>query len=197
GRSPVTIDLGPESRELPGQEVRFAPRTFSTVEYRIDATNVGRQASYIGYSAVGLAELRVGDERVDEVVRLPRDLPIDADHALTVLLTRARSDPVPPRTDEEPAMTRLLSLPVARTFSIAGIARLSASVPDDVVNSVVGERGPVVRASAHLPGDLRARGSAALDGDPTTAWVTNLGPPEGQWLELDPCGPITVDRLRP
>ena len=71
--------------------------------------------------------------------------------------------------------------------------RLATAAPDDVLDTVLGvpaaEAGGItVRASQHLPGDVRARGSSAFDGDPTTAWNTAFGDSVGQWLEVQSPG---------
>ncbi len=55
--------------------------------------------------------------------------------------------------------------------------------------------GITVLASQHLPGDVMARGSSAFDGDPTTAWNTAFGQPQGQWVEVHTAQPVTFDHL--
>ena len=197
---PLTVDLTDASRQLPGQRIDFGRRVVRKLEIRVDATNTGTRDSYIGLSAVGLAEVGIGDVHVDEVVRLPTDLLATAgsrspDHRLTILLARARSAQLPPRSDEELALARTFTLPTARTFSLAGTARVSANADDANVDRTLGAEGVRASSSGRLPGDLRARPSLALDGDPTTFWSSGLGQTDGTWLAYDLPAPVTVDHL--
>jgi arabinofuranan 3-O-arabinosyltransferase len=199
GKDVVDVDLGEPSRHADGEVLRFPSRTFRTIEFEILATDAGRRPVYDGLSGVGLAELDVAGARVDEVLRLPTDLLAhagDADRSLTVVLTRQRSNPGDPnRSDEEPALKRTFSLPSARTFTVGGTARISPVAADDAVDRLTGVTGVVARSDARLPGDLGARASAAVDGDPDTAWSTGLGDQVGHWLEVETPAPVTVDHL--
>ena len=125
----VPVTLGPSSRVATGQTVTFPGRTFQRLSVVIDATNYGPRADFSGVSGVGFAEVRIGAERVDEVVRLPtRPLSSLAgaaslDHRLVVLLSRSRANPGEPyKRDEETAMSRSFTLPAGRSFSLAGTA---------------------------------------------------------------------------
>ncbi len=205
----VDVVLGPESSTPEGQIVNFSPRTFRRLDFEIRATDAGRYPKYDGYSGVGLAELDVSGVRVDEVVRLPTSLLERAGarasaHPLVVLLSRQRANPGDPaRGDEEPAMARTFSLPAPRRFdALTGTARLAATLPDDAIDELVAGGGPgaprpavVARSDARLPGDLRSRASAALDGDPGTAWQPGLLEQAGHWIEAEVPDAITVDHL--
>ena len=50
-------------------------------------------------------------------------------------------------------------------------------------------------ARAHLPGALAQRGSAALDGDPSTYWGGSFGGVDDQWLQVDQGQVRTLDHL--
>jgi arabinofuranan 3-O-arabinosyltransferase len=199
GKDFVDVDLGEPSRHADGEVLRFPSRTFRTLDFEILSTDAGRRPVYDGLSGVGLAELDVAGARVDEVLRLPTDLLAhagDATRSLTVVLTRQRSNPGDPnRSDEEPSLKRTFSLPTARSFTIGGTARISPAAPDDVVDQLIGVTGVVARSDARLPGDLAARASAAVDGDPATAWSPGLGDQVGHWMEVETPAPITVDHL--
>jgi hypothetical protein len=197
--SPLTVALTDASRRLGGQRVEFPRRAIRTLEIEVDETNIGTRDSYTGFSAVGLAEVGLGDVRADEVVRLPTDLLAKAgsrsrDHRLTILLARARSAQLPPRADEELALARRFSLPTPRRFSLRGTARVSANADDATVERALGA-GVRASSSGRLPGNLRARPSRAVDGDPTTFWTSGLGQTEGTWLGFDLPAPVTVDHL--
>ncbi|MBA2625034.1 MAG: DUF3367 domain-containing protein, partial [Acidimicrobiia bacterium] len=203
-----TFDLDGRSRRARGQRLELGPRTFSTMELVVAGDNVGRRKRYDGQSPVGFAEVRIADVRVDEVVRLPSDL-MDAagdgsaDHDLTVLLDRARQDPIDPgRTDEEQSMVRAFELPTTRRFTLAGDARISPEVAEPEVDRLLGiptaeEGGVTARSSSHLEGILSSRASSALDGDEDTVWRTRFGAPyqEGAWIDVRVPRPVTVDHL--
>jgi hypothetical protein len=106
----------------------------------------------------------------------------------------------PPRTDPELELARAFRLPTARDFSLAGDVRLDPAAPDDVIDRLVGhpsaaQGGLDVTSSEHLQGDVRVRGSAALDGDPTTVWSTPFGDVLNQSVQVTTPAPITFDRL--
>jgi len=203
GGHAVTEKLGATSRTAAGQTITFPSRSFTTLQITIDATNTGTLVSFGGQSGVGFAEVRVAGQQVHEVIRMPEDLltaagPSSASHRLTLLMTRDRVAPVPPRTDPEVDIARSFTLPTARTFSVSGTAELSPLVPDDVIDKLLGTTVPGVLAaysSGRLPGDLQDRASSTLDGSLATVWSPGLGPQAGNWLEYNVAKPITFDHL--
>jgi arabinofuranan 3-O-arabinosyltransferase len=206
GRDPIDVDLGDASLVPPGQRVDIGARTFSTLEIEVLEDSAGRRPRYDTESGVGFAEVRVGDLRVREVVRPPVDL-LDAagsesiGHRLTYLFTRLRNNPAEPvRSDTEVNLVRVVDVPAARAFGIAGQARLEGEAPDDVLDALLGAPGAFLGgvtavASDSLPGDLQARGRSAVDGDPSTAWSTPFAGTTGQWVDITLPQPTTVDRM--
>jgi hypothetical protein len=209
----LTTQLGDDSRSAAGQTVTFPSRTVKSFEITIDKTNIGTRPSYSGVSGVGFAEIRVRDQQpgaqdvhVEEITRMPVDLTaaVGRDslaHRLVFSMNRSRTILVPPRySEDERSLTRAFDVPAARDFSLAGTARLSTAAPDELVDQLlgvpnVGAGGITARSSARLPGDLQARASSAVDGDPSTAWTTPFGNPVGQWVEVETPGPVTFDHL--
>lgn len=202
----VTADLGDESRKEGGQRVTFSPRTVKRIELTVEADNVGTRSSYDGLSPVGFAEVGIPGVQASETVRLPTDLlsmvgARSADHDLDIVLSRERVNPGElVRSDPERSMARTFSLPTARGFDVNGTARLSADAPDDVVDRVLGipdaaHGGLTVTSTAHLAGDLAARGAAAVDGDPTTAWQTPFVGVTGQSVTVTAPEARTIDYL--
>jgi hypothetical protein len=116
---------------------------------------------------------------------MPTDLlsalgPASAADRLSIVMTRQRTSPFPPRTDPETTIARQFTLPTARIFTLSGSASLSALLPDDEIDRLVGRTpgaGSYVDSysSGRLPGDLQATASATLDGDSSTAWQPGLG----------------------
>ncbi len=206
GGDAVDATLDDSSLGGEGQTVTFGERTFSHLVIEITADSVGRRVKYTGLSPVGFAEVGLGDITVQELVRPPTDL-LDAagassiDHNLDVLFARQRTNPAEPvRADEEAAMARIIDLPVGRTFALAGDARISATAPDELVDRIVGlpdadHGGVTARSSARLAGDVAARASAAIDGDPQTAWQSPYEVPQGSWVEYTLPERTRVDHL--
>jgi len=203
GGHPLTVRLGPASRTSTGQTVAFPTHTFTTLQITVDRTNKGIQRSYDGESGVGFAEVRLTGQQVDEVLRMPQDLldaagASSAAHRLTLDMTRETAAPVPPATDPEVDLARTFTLPTARSFSVSGTAEVSALVPDDVLDQLLGTTVPGIRAaysSGRLPGDVNDRTSSTLDGNLATVWSPGLGPQAGSWLEYDLVKPLTFDHL--
>ena len=217
GRTVNTAALDGRSLAPPGQSVALGVEA-EVIDIEITDTDVTRRAVYPGIAPVGFAEVDLGLGPVVEVIRTPRALVdslgdgLDA-HALTVVLTRERSNPREPvRVDPEPRMRRFVPLPSARTASVTGTARLSAAAASEVIDSLLGMgsgpgptatslgrppkgvnspltgqpagAGPTATSSGRLPGDLASRAASVLDGDPNTSWTGRFGPQAGQWIEL-------------
>ena len=84
-------------------------------------------------------------------------------------------------------MVRKFRVPDTRAFSLGGTVRLATAAPDDVLDAVLGVRaaedgGITVRASEHLPGDVRRAAHRRSTATSTTAWSTAFGDPVGQWV---------------
>ncbi|MCX7620749.1 MAG: alpha-(1-_3)-arabinofuranosyltransferase, partial [Acidimicrobiales bacterium] len=202
----ILQDLSYSSRELPGETVTFDPHTTRRIEVEITRDSVGRRPRYDGLSGVGFAEIVIPGVQVREVIRPPVDLiervgASSIDHRLSYLFTRQRSSPAEPvRGDPEARIERIFSVPTERRFALSATARLSAHTPDAVLDRMLGlpdaqHGGVTATASAHLPASLRQRASAAIDGDPTTAWTSIYDKQEGHWLRFDLAEPVTFDHL--
>ncbi len=202
GGQPITETLTEASRVSGGQTISFPSRTFRTLRITIDATS-DDHASPAAAVAVGLSEVTVPGEHVMEVIKMPDDLLKQAgtasiDNRLTLVMTRQRVSPYPPRSDPELTVDREFTLPTARTFTLSGTAAISALIPDDQIDRLVGLAGStgsgvVAYSEGRLNGDLRAGAEAAADGNPATAWQPGLGASHqaGEWLEYNLAGTIT------
>ncbi len=212
GGAPVTVPLDDASRTNAGQTLHFPRRHFRTLDLEIAGTNIGHRDDYQGVSAVGLAEVRMRDDapgakpvRVDEVLRMPTDLvraaaPDSLRHPLVYTMTRERTVPLPPRYDPELTLDRVFEIPGERSFGASGTVRFNAAVTDSTLDRLFGipgaaDGGVTANSSGRLPGDLQVRASAAIDGDPTTAWQTPFGSPEGQSMTFSLPRPVTVSHL--
>ncbi|MGI8664246.1 MAG: alpha-(1-_3)-arabinofuranosyltransferase domain-containing protein [Acidimicrobiales bacterium] len=203
----VEASLDATSSEASGETISFPRRTFSRLSIEILDDSAGRRPRYGGLTSEGFAEVAIGDDSpvLDEVIRAPTDLLAtlgqdSSRHPLSFLFTRQRITPSDPtRRDEEPELRRALSVPTSRSFTVSGTARLSPLADDATLDRLLGVAAPddalVALSSSRLPGDLGARASATLDGDPSTAWVGRFGAQEGQWLEYRSSSPVTAERL--
>ena len=159
-------------------------------------------------SAVGFSEVEIPGQTVRQVIQMPSQMlsalgSASTANRLTVVMTRQRTSQYPPRDDPETNISRSFSLPLARTFTLSGSGSLSALIPDDEIDRLVG-RVPTpsdgyvaAYSSGRLPGDLRATASATVDGNPTTAWQPGLGTSSqlGTTLTYDLSHPIALDHL--
>ena len=206
---PVIADLTPASRTSPGQRIELGDRRTSKVTITVLADNLGNPSRYGSAGPVGFAEVGLGDEAptLQEVVRLPTDLvdaavtagPVAADSRVTYLFTRIRQDPSDrTRDDEERGMDRRFRVATDRTFVVRGTARVSARADDLVLDRLLGTTADdvaVIDSSRRLSGTRAGRASAALDGDPTTAWVGPYARTTGEALTVTTKAPRTFDRL--
>src|SRR5687768_10029714 len=111
-------------------------------------------------------------------------------------MARHRADPAEPvRSDPEPAMARAFDLPADVELELRGTARLSPRARDDVLATLLGDDDPAASGES-LPGDLRSTASAAVDGDPSTAWQTPLVGLVGQWIDLPAAAGTEISSLR-
>jgi arabinofuranan 3-O-arabinosyltransferase len=185
GKDPVKYKLNASSHVTSGQTLTFPARTFHTLRVTIDGTT-NNKASPTAASAVGFSEVEVPGQQVHQVIQMPTQMlsslgAASASDRLSVVMTRDRTSQYPPRSDPETTISRQFTLPTARTFTLAGSASLSALIPDDEVDRLVGRTttpASTVRdaySSGRLPGDVQATASATVDGNPTTAWQPGLG----------------------
>ena len=161
-----------------GQVIDFPSRTFDALSLEVVATNTGKRPRYDGQSGVGFAAVTIPGVSTEELVRPPVDLVRSVgdranEHRVIYVLTRLRSNPAEPvRGDPEVSLARLIEVPGERAYSLTGTARLSAFVPDDAIDALLGATGPTVSSSERLPGALGRRAAAAFDGDPSTHWTS-------------------------
>jgi arabinofuranan 3-O-arabinosyltransferase len=206
GGHPITASLGPESRSASGETIEFPRRSFGTLRIRIDRTNLddGGPAP-VGSSLVGFSEVKIGNVRTTQIVSMPTDLlhrlgRSSLSDRLTILMTRDRVAPVPPRQDPESTIIRQFTLPTARTFSIRGTARVSTQATDPKVDSVIGRSSGLVSSassSSRMPGNLADTASATLDGDLATMWSPGLGVDaiDDSWLNYTFKSPLSIGQL--
>ena len=206
GGHAIGATLTSASRHAGGQTIRFPKRTFSTLRITVDGTTWSGRQSMQGASGVGFSEVRIPAVSVGETVQMPSDLlrvlgDSSLSHRLTLVMTRDRVSATPPRSDPELAMSRTFWLPTTRTFSLSGTARVSALIPDNVIDSILGGPkvlgGVVIGSNERVPGDLNARAVFAFDGDPKTFWSPGFdGPAQiGAWMQASLTHSISFNHL--
>lgn len=214
GKAPLPVAMTKASLTPPGQVVTFPTKTFQTLE--VTVTGVTGSKIYLsGLSGVGFAEVKIGGvPPASESLRMPTDLldkvgASSASHPLVLLMHRLRTSSLMPRRDVEPALSRTVVLPTARSFGVRGEARISTLISDAQLNQLVGRTTsttypagsagltPIIQSnsSSRLSGDLNASSWSAEDGTSTTAWQSAFVNPVGQWLEFTMAQPISLDHL--
>ncbi len=207
GKDPEHFQLTNASHAETGQTLTFPSRSFHTLRVTIDSTTDDHQ-DFHSASAVGFSEVEIPGQTVRQVIDMPTQMLSSLGAAsqsdrLTVVMTRERESQYPPRDDPETTISRQFTLPTARAFTLAGSASLSALIPDDEIDDLVGRStsgaGGEIKAysSGRLPGDLNATASTTLDGNPSTAWQPGLGiaAQNGATLTYDLQGNHTFSQL--
>ena len=203
GGAPEYFDLDRTSRRRLGQVIDFGERTFQELVVQMEDTR-GAEGLFLGnLNPVGIAELRIHDRddeapiRIVESARLPTDLlaavgTSDIRHPLAIVLSRDL-------TMDGTAMNRRFEIPSSRSFSVTGTLNLSSFAEDDVIDALFGfpsaEAGGVTATSTGRLGDPIARASSAIDGDPTTAWITPIAFVKDSRLDLEFDVARTIDHL--
>ncbi len=207
GKHPMRYDLTSASHATTGQTLHFPTRTFHTLRITLDGTT-DSHVTPLNASAVGFSEVEIPGQTVRQVIQMPSQMlsalgSASTANRVTIVMTRQRTSQYPPRDDPETNISRSFSLPASRTFTLSGSGSLSALIPDDEIDRLVG-RVPApsdgyvaAYSSGRLPGDLRATASATVDGNPTTAWQPGLGTSSqlGTTLTYDLSHPIVLDHL--
>ena len=185
GKDPVHDALTSASHLTSGQTLTFPSRTFHTLRVTLDGTT-NDTAPPLTASAVGFSEIEIPGVQVHQVIQMPTQMlstlgASSAADRLTVVMTRQRTSQFPPRSDPETTISREFTLPTARTFTLSGSASLSALIPDDEIDRLVGRTAAAstdlqdAYSTGRLPGDLQSTASATLDGNAATAWMPGLG----------------------
>jgi arabinofuranan 3-O-arabinosyltransferase len=206
GTHAVSETLSRRSRTAAGETIRFPKRSFTTLRITIDRTTWSGRRSMLAASGVGFSEVRIPGVSISEAIQMPSDLlralgASSLAHRLTIVMTRERVSPIPPRSDPELAMNRTFWLPTSRAFSLSGTARVSALIPDNVIDTLLGGKGvfggAVIGSNERLPGDLDARAVFAFDGNTKTFWSPGFdGPAQiGAWMQASLTHDVSFDHL--
>jgi arabinofuranan 3-O-arabinosyltransferase len=207
GKHPERFALTSASHAPTGQTLHFPTRTFHTLRITLDGTT-DSHVSPLNASAVGFSEVEVPGQTVRQVIQMPSQMLSTLGTAstadrLSIVMSRQRTSQYPPRDDPETTISRSFSLPSTRTFTLTGSGSLSALLPDDEIDRLIG-RTPnpadnyvASYSSGRLPGDLRSTASATLDGNSATAWQPGLGTPaqQGATLTYQLAHPVSLDHL--
>ena len=121
-------------------------------------------------------------------------------------MTRQRTSQFPPRSDPETTISRQFTLPTARTFTLSGSASLSALIPDDEIDRLVGRTttagehgqgrlllGPAARRPA---GDRLGHRSTATPPRPGSP-ASGTNAQAGRHADLRPGQAAGAERARP
>ncbi len=198
------LTLSDASLTPAGERLVFAPMTGHVFDVVIVDLDTPKWDDYpVGVSAVGFAEAQLGDTApITEWIRTPRAFTDrwDAtdDVPLTVVLTRERVNPQEPvRSSSERQMRRIVPISTDATFTVEGSLRMAFAQLPEHIDQFLGRNDTGLRAtsSGALAGNLQAVPSAALDGDPTTAFVGRFNNQRGQYWQLASVQPFTVNGI--
>ncbi|MEM1332668.1 MAG: alpha-(1-_3)-arabinofuranosyltransferase family protein, partial [Actinomycetota bacterium] len=200
----VEVDLVVDG--APGRSVRLDERSWSDGGQRIALTDPVPPGGTVSIeiaevspgrpNGVGIAQADLVSGSITEWIRTPTQLPaLLPDGRLDVVLTRLRAESTDRwRDDPEPTLRRRVTLPaevVGAEPELAITIRLDPRADGATLARLLDDRAV---STDHLLGAPLARGHAAVDDDPTTAWITPFGSPIGPSLRLvDARG--TTDRL--
>ena len=200
GGSTQSVDLTTASIDGNGQTVALDTQPDGTIDIVITAVTLGDAARAASRTGVGFVEIDAGLGPTIELIRPPVDTleRLSAGHGpLDIVFTRERVDATSFwRSDPEPVLRRLLPLTTGDTFDVDVTVRLDARATDAQLAAILGDEGAV--ADRRLPG-LAHRGSAAVDGDPATAWLTPIDDALGAALTVtSTTEPLTaLDLMQP
>ena len=199
----IDVDLGDASLSADGQDVSAAAfSAMRSLEIEITGVSQGDQAVAASRSGVGFTEIDLGRGPTTELIRVPIDALSSVDDApLAIVLTRLRTDPTDPwRSDPEPTLVRSIPLDEPRQFDADVTLRLDPDADDGAIAALLGASGSPATALAdrRLDGAVEARGVAAVDGEPDTAWVTPFDGAIGAMLTFDASEPLqTLELVQP
>lgn len=185
GEDSIERDLSRLSRKTKGQTLNFGERTFKKLEITILDSSGRAIREGVRRNGVGFAEIRIptgiGNQtvRIHEVIRMPEQMLKtlgggSTAHPLIISITRDS-------TMDNTKLNRSFTLPEARTFTLSGTAQLSPYAKGQDIDTALGapSTGPdsytAISTSRYDASTTRA--GAATDGDPKTAWVSQLGNP--------------------
>ncbi|NQY57202.1 MAG: DUF3367 domain-containing protein [Ilumatobacteraceae bacterium] len=194
GDEVIEVGLDESSWSAGGQTIGTPPLTSgTTIELRIDRVTIGDPAVGAARDGVGFVEVDLGLGPTTEWIRPPIDgIQQLGNNALAVVLTRLRTDPLDVwRSDPEPELLRELPLPRAVDAGVEITVRADARASDEVLADLFGD-GPSTRpetaavaiANRRLTGSIAARGAAATDRDPATAWISPFDEAIGSSLRI-------------
>ncbi len=201
----MTVDLGQESRQQPGQTFKFPSTRFNSMRIEILQT----------YSPSGFTVLPVGFSKINinniiskEIIRPPTDLISNLGNAtsnyrLVYIFGRSMVGSLAPRSSPEVNISRYLDTPTKRTFQIAGDATLSTQITDEQISSIVSGVNPSTTpvpyfsSSSRLGGDNNAYGVNSQGSSLNSAWQTSTGLNNqlGAWLQINNPTSITFNQI--
>jgi len=185
GRPPMSVALDPSSSIGDGQRIDIEP-WIGPGEFTIRIASTGAEPDHpLAWQGVGFAEIDLGLGPSTEWIRLPNatlDL-VGVRQPLAIVLTRERVGTNSRwRLDPEASIRRRFALPIDRIFKVEPTIRLSARAPDEVLGALIGLDDVV--AEERLPGGASFAGFNAVDGDPTTWWISPFDPTPSSALEI-------------
>ncbi len=99
---------------------------------------------------------------------------------------------------DDAGLSRQIYVPTARSFTLKGVVQPGARASDSELDHFLGipgaSEGGVTAVANERYGDITARASSAIDGDPSTAWNTPLGKGDGS-ISITTPNDVSFDHL--
>ena len=128
-----------------------------------------------------------------ELQRTTADLPYQAGSDAQDLQTENRTD----RVDAERDLRRVVTLPAARSFALAGWGEANPFGPDAPFDRLAGVPSAwTMLSSSRFEGLPIRRASSAFDGSAATAWAGNLTRGQPAWIQITAPRPFRVSRFQ-
>jgi arabinofuranan 3-O-arabinosyltransferase len=188
-----------------GQTLAFPSQTTKSIRLTIEQTASDQPLALD--TGVGFAEITApGFAPVFHALRLPSNFLAHYKTAaaygpLYIVMGRLRATPLPPRADPELQLSRVFSLPSARTFSLRGLASANPLASDLTIESIFGGltgSGTFVErsdATTRLVGSLQTPSWNMFDGEPQTAWQSAFHAAETSKIQFSLNRAIHIDHL--
>ena len=167
---------GPWTVHLPARDTTFLRLRILSTGRPTSSTAKGAAVADISIPGIAPAELiQTPIDLFDLARKAAQGLASFSGASITYLFERAAGG-------EELTLHRRFEVPVTAGYRLRGVVHLSRLATDAQIDrSLLGVSSVVVTSSSRLLGNPDLRGSAALDGNPSTAWIARGS--VGEWIQ--------------
>lgn len=157
------------------QAIRFPTTTFRSLMVTITKESYSNRIDHSLSPGIAISEIQVPGSTGTEFIEVPRvasGLLASAARATFVLTRQGIDASIPHRADQETALRRIIDLDSGTTVTVFGTARMAGRAAESLLSRETSMT--MAQSDQRLWGAVNSIASLALDGDPTTAWITPL-----------------------